>query len=302
MKLFLTGGTGFVGKYFTKRFLEEGHVVTILTRSLRRHGDQPAGISWIEGDPVHPGPWQNALAGHDAVINLAGSSIFTPWTPKARKVIEESRVLTTRNVVDALRRAGPSISLLSASAVGYYGSHLDDEFLDEGSPSGNDFLAEIGKKWEREALRAEDSGTRVALCRIGIVLGRDGGALAKMVPAFKRYVGSYLGSGRQWFPWIHMEDLFRIYHFLLEKPHLQGPFNCTAPNPVTNREFGKALARALGTAVILPGVPAFVIRMAMGDFAEVILKGQRAVPRRLLEAGFEFKFPFVDQALADLMG
>ncbi len=304
MKIFFTGGTGFVGSYFTKRFLEKGHEVTVLTRSLgkSREGRQGA-VHWVEGDSVKPGKWQDAVAGHDAVINLAGAGIFTPWTNSARKMIEESRIFTTRNVADAIGRAGGggSITLLSTSAVGYYGGHLDDRILDENSPPGKDFLAGLGVKWEQEALRAEESGARVALCRFGIVLGRNGGALSRMLPAFKRYLGSHIGSGRQWFPWIHLEDLFRIAEFLLEKSDIKGPFNCTAPNPVTNKDFGKALARALGTSVVLPGVPALVIKMALGDFSEVILKGQRAVPRRLLDAGFEFQFPHIDTALADLL-
>lgn len=302
MKLFLTGGTGFVGSYFTRRFLEEGHEVTVLTRSARKAGDPSRRISSVVGDPTSPGQWQDALVKSDAVINLAGSSIFTPWTAKARKVIEESRVLTTHHVVEALRRAERPVDLLSASAVGYYGGRDDDKILDEDSPPGDDFLAKVGVRWEKEALRAESLGMRVALCRFGIILGRDGGALSKMVPAFSKYLGSHLGSGRQWFPWIHQEDLLRIFLFLLENRDITGPFNCVAPNPLTNRDFTKALAQALGTSVIMPGIPAFVIRMAMGDFGEVILKGQRAVPRRLLDAGFQFHFPHAEEALAHILG
>ncbi len=302
MKLFLTGGTGFVGSYFTRRFLEEGHEVTVLTRSARKGGEKgETKVSWVEGDPTEPGHWQESLSGHDAAINLAGSTIFTPWTSKARKVIEDSRILTTRHLVEALKGDSSPATLLSGSAVGYYGGRLDDTVLTEDTPPGDDFLAQLGVKWEKEALRAEDWGVRVAICRLGIVLGRDGGALSKMLPAFRKYMGSHLGSGKQWFPWIHMEDLFRIFLFLLENPHLKGPFNCTAPNPLTNRDFAGVLARALGTSVLMPGVPAVMIRMALGDFGEVILKGQRALPQRLLEEGFVFQFPHAEEALADLL-
>ncbi len=302
MKIFFTGGTGFVGSYFTKRFLEKGHEVTVLTRSLGKSREGRSGaIRWVEGNSMKPGKWQETVAEHDAVINLAGASIFTLWTESARKVIEESRIFTTRNVVDAIGRAEGSITLLSTSAVGYYGGCLDDGILTENSPPGRDFLSGLGVKWEREALLAEESGTRTALCRFGIILGKNGGALSRMLPAFRRYLGSHIGSGSQWFPWIHLEDLFRIFEFLLEKSDLKGPFNCTAPNPLTNRDFGKALARALGTSVVMPGVPAFMIKMALGDFSEVILKGQRAIPRRLLDAGFEFQFPHAEAALADLL-
>lgn len=302
MKLFLTGGTGFVGSYFTRRFLEEGHEVTILTRSAGRGDEEKkGGVSWVQGDPTVAGPWQESLSGHDAVINLAGSTIFTPWTSKARKVIEDSRILTTRNLVDALEKTSGPVTLLSGSAVGYYGGRLDDAVITENTPPGDDFLARLGVKWEQEALRAETRGVRVAICRLGIVLGRDGGALSKMIPPFKRYMGSHLGSGKQWFPWIHMEDLFRIFLFLLEKPELKGPFNCTAPNPLTNKEFARVLAKALGTSVLMPGLPAVMIRMALGDFGEVVLKGQRAVPHRLLEEGFVFRFSRAEEALADLL-
>jgi hypothetical protein len=300
MKIFFTGGTGFVGSHISHFLARRGHEVTILSRSASRGADKP-GLRFVQGDSMKPGPWQEFVAGHDAVVNLAGASIFTPWTSRARRMIVDSRVLTTRNVVDAMTGAPEGKVLVSTSAVGYYGGRLDDTVLDEESPPGNDFLSELGIQWEAEALRARERGVRVAICRFGIVMGRNGGALAKMAPAFKRFLGSPLGSGRQWFPWIHEEDLAEIMAFVLGNPDLSGPVNCVAPNPVRNREMTEILARVLHRPLILPSVPGFVLKAAMGDFGDVLLKGQRVIPRRLQEAGFLFRFPTFQEALEDLL-
>jgi uncharacterized protein (TIGR01777 family) len=302
MRIFLTGGTGFVGRNLTRFLVQRGHEITILSRSNSR-GATEQGVGFVKGDSMSPGSWQDEVAKHDAVINLAGASIFTRWTAKARKMIVDSRVLTTRNIVDALA-VGPQGGkiLISTSAVGYYGGYLDDEILDETSPPGKDFLAEVGVKWEAEALRAKDFGVRVVICRFGIVMGRKGGALEKMVPAFKRFMGSALGSGRQWFPWIHEEDLAAIMAFVIENPDIAGPVNCMAPNPVRNREMTEILARVLHRPLIMPSVPGFVLKTAMGEFGDVLLKGQRAIPRRLQTAGFQFKYPTFQAAMENLLG
>jgi uncharacterized protein (TIGR01777 family) len=305
MKVFLTGGTGFVGSYMSRRLIETGHEVVILTRRERAAANMPPGVKYVVGDPGKPGPWQDRLAECDTVINLAGASIFTRWSSAARKVIVDSRMLTTRHVVDALAaagRQGKETLLLSASAVGYYGGRQDDAILDETSPPGSDFLAEVGKMWEAEAARAERFGVRVALCRFGIVMGRGGGSLEKMVPPFKSGLGSPLGSGKQWFSWIHEEDLFRIMLFLAEKKHIAGPVNCTAPGPVRNEEMTRVLAKALHRPLIAPSVPAFMVKLMLGEFGNVILTGQRVIPKRLMNEGFQFQFPTLQEALADLLG
>ena len=219
----------------------------------------------------------------------------------ARQLILESRILTTRNLVDALRGAREGTVLLSTSAVGYYGGRDDDRVLDESSPPGSDFFAEVGVKWEAEAGRARDFGVRVVLPRFGIVLGKDGGALSRMIPAFNNYAGSALGSGKQWFPWIHEEDLFRTFVFASERNEVEGPVNCVAPMPVTNSELTRTLAKVLKKPLIMPAVPRFILRTILGEFADVLLKGQRAVPSRLLELGFEFRFPTLREALEDLL-
>ncbi len=301
MKIFMTGGSGFVGSYLTRRLSESGHEIFVLTRSLRHTEKKLPWARIIEGDPKKPGRWQDKVAQSDAVINLAGTPIFTIWTDSARKSILDSRLLTTHNIVDALSGSGENKILLNASAVGYYGSRLDDTEFDENSPPGDEFMSEICIRWEDEAKRASISGARVVLCRFGIVLGSNGGALSKMVPAFRRFLGSAIGSGRQWFPWIHEEDLFEIFSFALENTGLSGPLNCVSPNPIRNAEFSKTLAATLGRPILLPPVPAFVLRIALGEMAKILLMGQRVVPKKLLESGFSFRYPTLRQALEDLL-
>jgi uncharacterized protein len=301
MKVFVTGGSGFIGKYLTRRFSESGHETVVLTRSPGRTERAAPWAMVVEGDPKRPGAWQQELAKSDVVINLAGTSIFTLWTDSARKSILDSRILTTRNIVEVLSGSGKAKTLISASGVGYYGSRLDDVVFDEGSPPGNEFMSEVCVKWENEAETAARSGTRVVICRFGIVLGRDGGALSKMVPVFRRFLGGAIGSGRQWFSWIHQEDLFRIFSLAMENPELSGAFNCVSPNPVRNAEFAEVLASVVGRPIIFPPVPAFLLRTFLGEFGNVLIKGQRVVPKKLLGGGFSFRFPTARQALEDLL-
>ncbi len=302
MKIFITGGTGFVGRYVSKRLSESGHEVSILTRSAGRAKGSIPWANIVEGDPKKQGDWQERVAETDAVINLAGTSIFTLWTDKARQSILDSRILSTRNLTDALSASDKKKILINASAVGFYGSRLDDELLDEQSPPGAEFMSEICIKWEDEAKKAALVGTRVALCRFGLVLGRGGGALAMMAPAFRYFLGSRIGSGRQWMSWIHQEDLFRIVSLILEKGEISGPVNCVVPNPVRNAEFAKILARTVGRPIVLPAAPAFLLRSLLGELANVIIKGQRVVPGKLMAIGFSFRFPTLQQALEDLIG
>jgi len=301
MKIFITGGTGFVGSALTKVFTANGHTVGILSRPGETRPALPAGAAYMDGDPTREGSWQNAAAGYDVFVNLAGATIFSRWTPERKKAILESRIRTTRNLVDALLRAGKGErTLLSTSAVGFYGFHGDEEISEE-EPSGEDFLAGVAAQWEAEALRAQSHGVRVAICRFGIVLGRNGGALGQLVPLFRFRLGSRLGNGRQWFSWVHEDDLARIFLLLIERKDLAGPFNCTAPSPVRNSELTAAMARALGVSVVLPPVPSFMMKLVMGEFADILLKGQRVLPQRLLRAGFSFRFPVIDAALGDLV-
>jgi len=301
MKVFITGGSGFVGSTLTRELTGKGHEVTILTRSIKKGRSLPDGASFLEGDPTLEGAWQEAVADHDAVINLAGASIFARWTEDYKRSLLESRLLTTRHIVAALApRKGRETHLISTSAVGYYGFH-GDESLEETDPPGSDFLATLAAEWENAALEARNHGVRVVLCRFGIVMGRKGGALAQMAKPFRFWMGAPLGSGRQWFSWIHELDLGRVFQFVLEHTDLEGLLNCTAPHPVRNREMTRIIGKTLGRPAFLPPVPAFLIRWILGEFGSVILEGQRVYPRRLLDQGFSFAFPTIEEALADLL-
>ena len=295
MKIFLTGGTGFVGKSLAPALIRGGHEVTVLTRSGK---GGPPGVSLVEGDPTQKGGWQAAIKEHDAVINLAGASIFTRWTDEAKKIIRESRLLTTRNLVGALEGARVR-HFFSTSAVGYYGFHKDEALTEESLP-GDDFLARLGRDWEKEAREAEKKGCRVVITRFGIVLGEKGGALGQMIPLFRKYLGGPLGSGNQWFSWIHIEDLTGAFLFLLGHPEFSGPVNFTAPNPVRNRELAKTIGKAMGRPSFLP-VPGFMLKLALGEFGSILLEGQRVIPQKLLKSGFQFRYPEIEQAIEQII-
>jgi uncharacterized protein (TIGR01777 family) len=295
MKIFITGGTGFVGKTLALALIRTGHEVSVLTRSGK---GETSGVSWIEGDPTQKGKWQEAVKEHGVIINLAGASLFTRWTEEAKRMIRDSRILTTRHLVEAMD-GGKGKTLFSTSAIGYYGFH-GDENLTEDSPAGGDFLAFLAKDWEAEAKEAEKKGCRVVITRFGIVLGEKGGALGQMIPLFNKYVGGPLGSGKQWFSWIHIEDLTRAFLFLLEHPEISGPVNFTAPNPVRNKELAQWLGRILGRPAFLPA-PGFMLRLVLGEFGSILLEGQRVLPQKLVQAGFQFSYPEIDRALRQVI-
>lgn len=300
MNIFITGGTGFVGSALSKTLLEKGHNLKILTRRTRRDKRHSGSLSFIEGDPARKGKWMDQIAESDVVINLAGASIFKRWTKKYRETLRQSRILTTGNIVEALTgRKKDDVLLISTSAVGYYGSH-GDENLYEDSPPGSDFLASLAQEWENEALKAEKCGAGVVICRLGIVLGQDGGAIHMMRPLFKYWLGSPLGNGRQYFSWIHIRDLIDIYMFLIDNKGINGAWNCSAPFPVTNRELTNAIASVMNKPLIMPPVPGFVIRLVMGEFADVLVKGQKVLPKRLMDSGYDFQFPEIIPALRDI--
>jgi uncharacterized protein (TIGR01777 family) len=301
MKILITGGTGFVGTQLTSRLVQDGHEVTILTRSLKGAKGSSPGISYLEGDPTKKGPWQEAIKNHDAIINLAGASIFSKWTDEHKKAIRESRVSTTQNIVEGIP-SDPSkkMTLFSTSAVGYYGFHGDEELVEE-SPPGNDFLARIATEWEGEALKAKEKGAWVVITRFGIVLGEKGGALSQMIPLFKKYIGGPIGSGRQWFSWVHIKDLAGAFAFLIKHPEISGPVNACSPNPVRNRDLAKALGKALHRPSFIRA-PGFMVKFVLGEFGSVILEGQRVIPRRLLESGFVFQSPDIEKALQSIVG
>jgi len=279
MNVAITGASGFIGRAVAESLRSSGHIVR--TVSLRGRLE-PA-----------------ALAGVNAIVHLAGEPVAQRWTAAVRDKIMRSRVDGTRTLVAAMRGQPPQV-LISASAVGYYGSR-GDEILLESAPPADDFLGRVAKAWEEEAQAAEPLGVRVARLRIGMVVGPNGGALARMLPPFRLGVGGRLGSGRQWVSWIHIDDLVALIAFLMKESTVRGVFNATSPFPVTNREFTRALAEAVHRPAILP-VPAFALRLMFGEMSEVLLASQRALPDAAQRAGFVFQHPDIFAALAQIAG
>jgi uncharacterized protein len=306
MRVFLTGGTGLVGSRLVPRLLRRGDQVVLLTRRPDVARAKFSGCTVVEGDPMQAGGWADAVGECDAVIHLAGENVFARrWTESFKKLLVDSRVRSTQNVADALRRQprrpdGQPRTLVNASAIGYYGPRGDEE-LAEDSPPGDDFLAGLCQDWEKAARSVEDSGVRCAMVRVGVVLDREGGALAALLRPFKLFAGGPAGSGRQWVSWVHHADLVGILLLALDNPGASGPLNGTAPNPVTNRELAKAIGRVLHRPSFFP-TPGFALRLALGEVADVVLTGQRVLPKKPLALGYSFQYPTVDSALAEILG
>jgi uncharacterized protein len=298
MKIFITGGSGFVGRHLSSLFLNKGHQVTATgTRSTQNHIVDEK-FHYISADTTRTGDWQNSVKDADAVINLAGHSIFSLWTRSYKKQIYDSRILTTRNLVEALPE-NKNIIFCSTSAAGYYGDRSDD-LLTENEPPGNDFLARVCRDWESEAFRAEEKGVRVITMRFGVVFGKNGGAIGKMITPFRFFLGGPLGSGQQWFPWIHISDLLSAILFVIENESIKGPLNFTASEPVRQKEFAKTLGKVLNRPAIMPA-PAFIVRLIMGELGASLLASQRVIPRKLSEYGFKFRYPDIRSALRDIV-
>jgi uncharacterized protein (TIGR01777 family) len=304
MRVFLTGGTGLVGSRLIARLQARQDKVVVLTRrpDAARNQLGPT-VSVVEGDPTQLGPWMESLADCDGVVNLAGENLFGHrWNEDFKKRLRDSRVQATENVVRAMAKTprtadGTARVLVNASAIGYYGFHGDEE-ITEDSPPGTDFLARTCVDWEQAAGSAESAGLRVALVRIGVVLDKKGGALAKLLTPFKLCVGGPTGSGRQWMSWIHHDDLAGIILLALDNPQAMGPINGTAPHPVTNKEFAKALGTALSRPAFLP-TPGIALKILLGEVAEVLLQGQRVLPNKALTLGYTFRFGQIGPALLD---
>jgi len=298
MNITITGGTGFIGQALVRRLAAENHSLHLLGRR-RKSGLDPA-VRFSTWDAERGAPAEESLAGADALVHLAGEPIAQRWTPEAKQRIRSSRVEGTRRLIEALAGLShrPAV-LVCSSAIGIYGSR-GDEVLTESSPPGRGFLAEVCVEWERTARLAETLGLRVVNLRTGIVLGRDGGALARMLPAFRMGAGGRLGSGRQWMSWIHLDDLAELFRFAIVEPALRGPVNATAPKPVTNAEFTQALAAALRRPAFFP-MPAFGLKALFGEMAGVLLDSQRVLPRAAQAAGFRFRYPELGPALRGLV-
>jgi uncharacterized protein (TIGR01777 family) len=289
MKITVTGASGLIGSKLVERLRARGDEVA----TLSRNPSSPGAVRWLPEQEPAPAA---ALGGSDAVIHLAGENVAQRWSDDAKRRIRSSRELGTRNLVAGIEAADPRPRVLvSASAVGYYGPHGDEE-LDEDTPPGDDFLAEVCVVWEREAQRAAELGLRVVCVRTGVMLDKAGGALAKMLPFFKLGVGGPVAGGDQYMPWIHVDDVVGIFLAALDGDAWQGPVNASAPAPVTNKTFSKALGRALHRPAFAP-VPGLAIHALYGEMAEIVTQGQRVIPRRAQEHGYAFAHPDLDEAL-----
>lgn len=300
MKVLVTGATGLIGQSLCQTLTGEGHTVVALSRSPST-GKRLAARAVYAWEPDAGPPPPQAFDGVEAVVHLAGESIAARrWTDEQKRRIRDSRIIGTRNLVDGMIGAGPHPSVfVSSSAVGFYGNR-GDEILDENSSPGVGFLPEVCKGWEAEALRAEAAGVRVGLIRTGVVLSSRGGALAKMLPPFKLGVAGPLGGGRQWFPWIHVDDIVGIFREAILSSKLRGAVNGAAPGIVTNREFTRQLADLLHRPAFIP-VPEFALRLLMGEMAQIVLDSMRVVPKAASDAGYRFKYPDLQQALRELL-
>lgn len=306
MKIFITGGTGLVGRALIARLTKEGHSVLLLTRSPQSAEELGRTCELIEGDPGMPGPWTDRLDECDAVVHLAGENLFKRrWSEPFLRKVRDSRVESTRLIAEHLaehpRRAdGTPRVLVNASAVGYYGDRGDEE-LTEASTPGTDRLSLICIEWERATEAAREAGVRVTMIRVGMVLDARGGALPLIARPFKLFAGGWVGSGRQVMSWVHIDDLVGIIVWALENDQVSGPVNGTSPNPVTNREFSRTLARVLRRPCWLP-VPKFMLKLGLGGAATVAISSQRVQPTQALEGGYTFQFPELDPALRELYG
>jgi hypothetical protein len=295
MRVVVTGATGLIGRALVERLRARGDEVIALSRDARR-ASATLGVQAAAWDPAREPAPPDALAGADAIAHLAGASVARRWTDAAKREIRDSRLHGTANLVAGLRTADPRPAVLvSASAIGYYGPH-GDEPVDESAPAGGDFLAELCVGWEQAALAAATAGARVVILRTGVILDRHGGALKKMLPPFQVGLGGPIASGRQYVPWITLDDVVGLYLAALDDARFDGPFNATAPTPVTNRELSKALGRALHRPALLP-VPAIALRALYGDMAEIVTTGVNAKPVHALELGHRFAHLDLDAGL-----
>ena len=305
MKIAITGATGFVGSRLVERLSASGHQILVLTRNLaaaQKVFPKSAfpNLEIVAYTPTASGAWQEAIALCDGVVNLAGEPIAEKrWTPQQKQEILNSRKLGTQKIVEAIALANPKPKVLvNASAIGYYGTSETATF-DESSPPGKDFLAEVCQAWEAEAQKVTQAGVRLVILRLGIVLGQ-GGAIAKMIAPFKVFAGGPLGTGRQWFSWIYLDDLVNLIIQALTKPEMEGVFNATAPNPVRMSELAQTMGEIMQRPSWLP-VPSFALETLLGEGAMVVLEGQQVLPQRTQASGFNYQYSTVKQALKEIV-
>lgn len=305
MKVAIAGATGFVGTRLVEKLSAQGEQIVVLSRdATRARRVFPSRafpqLEVVGYTPSQSGEWQQAIASCDGVVNLAGTPIADQrWTPQRKQAIYDSRVKTTQKLVEAIAQVDPKPSVLvNASAIGYYGTSETATF-DESSPPGDDFLAEVCQAWETQAQKVRETGTRLVVIRFGIVLG-NGGAIAKLLTPFRLFAGGPLGSGRQWFSWIHRDDLVNLIITALQRRDLEGVYNGTAPNPVRMQELSNTLGEVMNRPSWLP-VPGLALELLLGDAAQVVLEGQKVLPKRTQSTRFEYQYPTLKPALADIV-
>lgn len=305
MKVAITGATGFIGSRLVQGLHAKGHKIVVLTRNTTSAqkvfpSETFPNVEIVAYTPNTSGSWQSVIASCDGVVNLAGEPIGEGrWTPERKQEILNSRKLGTQKIVEAIANANPKPTvLINASAIGYYGTS-ETAIFDETSLSGNDFLAQVCQIWEAQARKVKDAGVRLVILRLGIVLG-NGGALDKMIMPFKLFAGGPIGSGRQWFSWIHVDDLVSLILEALTKSEINGVYNGTAPNPVTMADLSQTLGEVMNRPSWLP-VPGFAIEALLGDGAIVVLEGQQVLPKRTVETGFEYKYSNLQSALRQIL-
>jgi len=307
MRVIISGGTGQIGRALARELLDAGHEIVVLSRNPAAATGLPGSVRLVRWDARTAAGWGQLVDGNTAIVNLAGANLagsgFFParWTPERKGVILQSRLAAGRAVVEAVApaRAKPQV-VIQASGIGHYGSR-GDVVVTEADAAGDDFLARLTVDWEASTVPVTALGVRHAVIRTGVVLDPHEGALRRLLLPYRLFAGGPMGSGRQWLSWIHPADEVAAIRFLIENRHASGAFNLCAPEPVTNAQFGQALGRVLGRPSWLP-IPGFVLRLALGEVASIVLEGQRALPRKLLEAGFEFRFSAIEPALRDLLG
>ena len=304
MKIAITGATGLVGSRLVEKLNQEGHQIIVFTRNPNKAQKVfPASgfsnLEIVQYTPQESGEWQKSVSGCDAIVNLAGEPIAERWSSQQKQAIMESRQIGTRKLVEAIAMAEqkPQV-LVSGSAVGYYGTSETATF-EENSPSGNDFLAQVCQNWEAEAQKVTESGVRLVLLRIGIVLA-NGGALGKMIGPFKMFAGGPIGSGKQWFSWIHRDDLVNLIYQAIECSDMSGAYNATSPNPVRMGQLCQTLGEVMNRPSWLP-VPDFVLEVLLGDGAVVVLEGQKVIPQKTQGTGFNYQYAELKSALAEIV-
>ena len=301
-KIIVTGATGLIGIELCNALVSRGDEVTIFSRNVESAkkilGDR---FNYVKWDFKNPSEWQRSLLDNDAVIHLAGANLFAKrWTENYKKEILESRYISTKNLIAGLKNSKSKVKIfICSSGVGFYGSR-GDEILTESSNPGNDFIADVVRKWEGEAAEASAFGVRTAMLRQGIVLSKKGGALAKFLPPFNFFIGGALGNGKLFFPWIHIDDLVAIYLFILDNEKVSGAVNTVSPQTIRMKEFAKALGKVLKRPSLF-NVPEFALKIMLGEAASTILSSQRVIPQKLVDLGFKFKFENLEEALTDLL-